>query len=184
MVASRNSVYDFIDRTKRNLKKIDDSVQEDPHSFFEVTQLINSAVGLLMFPGEDYLNSLPDLPLENFLEAKHMPRVLYGNYNFGSLADAVKKIRNSIAHYNVEFVNYNNEIKGLYLWNMPHPDAKKPDLVIYLSVASLKEIFKEATRAYLKISQVNSAEFERNRRLSLIEEVLGKELRITNPSSY
>ena len=42
------TVRHFAERTLKNLKTIDDLSKEAPKKYFEVTQLVNSAIGLRM----------------------------------------------------------------------------------------------------------------------------------------
>lgn len=183
MVESRNTVHDFIDRTNRNLKNVDRAVQCDPKAFFEVTQLINSAIGLLMFPNEVYLNQLPDTRVEDILNPEHLPKIIYGDAKLGTLQDSVKKIRNALAHYNVEFTNKNNSIVGLYLWTFAHPKEKVPELVVYISIESLRAIFEAASKAYIKATKTNKNINNQDSQLDKLEKIIGKSLRITNPSA-
>lgn len=51
----KNPVIDFAERTKVNLEIIRDQLNTKPPSeVFEVTQLVNSMMGLLIFPKEEY----------------------------------------------------------------------------------------------------------------------------------
>src|SRR5690606_17283867 len=62
-------VVDFMRRTKTNLIYIDRQVAvrkrrgEKPH-LYEVTQLINSALGVFIFPSEEILSKLIEIPLK------------------------------------------------------------------------------------------------------------------------
>ncbi|NMC57860.1 MAG: hypothetical protein GYA51_00475 [Candidatus Methanofastidiosa archaeon] len=53
-----NLVVDFITRTKMNLEFIENQALKN-NKVFEVTQLINSMLGLLVFPCETYINLIP-----------------------------------------------------------------------------------------------------------------------------
>jgi hypothetical protein len=192
MTASRNAVSDFIERTERNLKTVDKINENDKNegvkhaTFFEVTQLLNSAVGLLMFPTEAYLNKLPNITIDDFFKQNKIEpndfKILHGDAKLLSVRDAVKKIRNAVAHYNVEFENSNNQIVGIYAWNFPH-QTNEPDVVFYMNINALKGIFKGISKAYKKIIKLDNNGQNDTQGLEKIERILNKKLRFTNPVS-
>jgi hypothetical protein len=55
-------VKDFAERTMANLKTIE-RMHQDGRPVFETTQLINSCLGLLVFPQQTYVDSIPKLSL-------------------------------------------------------------------------------------------------------------------------
>ena len=55
-------IIDFAKRTRANLEFIE-AAEKDGQSVFEVTQLANSLLGLLIFPKERYMDSIPNTPL-------------------------------------------------------------------------------------------------------------------------
>ena len=70
MTSSRNTVLDFARRTKSNLNEIQHlqiAEQKDGSKpkYFEVTQLINSCIGLVIFPYEKAFNYLPNIDLQH-----------------------------------------------------------------------------------------------------------------------
>lgn len=54
-------VKDFAERTLVNLRQIE-SLSESGYEAYEVTQLINSLLGLLIFPKERFHESIPEIP--------------------------------------------------------------------------------------------------------------------------
>ena len=56
-------VLDFALRTRKNLEAIE-ALQRLDAGVFEVTQQINSMLGLLVFPQQEYVESIPKTPLE------------------------------------------------------------------------------------------------------------------------
>ena len=105
--------------------------------------MINSLLGLLVFPQQRYLNSIPQLPLEELYESG-WPRIkiISGASDCTDLKQLVRYLRNSIAHFNVEFI-------GL-------PGAGKSHIKRNL-VAALKLTDKEryitAEEAFLQVSK-------------------------------
>lgn len=62
----------FIYRTRENLRVIEDLAQRpNPQcgQVYEVTQLINSLLGLIVFPHEAFPSSIPDERLDDLAEA-------------------------------------------------------------------------------------------------------------------
>ena len=115
-------VSDFADRTRRNLEVID-RLKDDPESdVFEVTQLINSMLGLLVFPRENFLDRIPEIPLAE-LKQRGWPQIreITTEESFDppeNLRELVRYLRNSIAHLNIEFRPENGVIRGITVWKM------------------------------------------------------------------
>ena len=55
-------VADFAQRTRTNLRALE-RLRAQGHEVFEVTQLINSMLGLLVFPREEFVGRIPRIPL-------------------------------------------------------------------------------------------------------------------------
>lgn len=111
-------VRDFAKRTRHNLELIRDHRQQGNEAY-EVTQLINSMLGLLVLPKEHYYENIPLTSLDK-LRAEGWPKpVLEGELKKKPkhLRDLIRLLRNSIAHFNVEFTETNGEIDGVVLSN-------------------------------------------------------------------
>jgi len=110
-------VRDFAQRTRHNLKVIR-TRRAAGDEVYEVTQLINSLLGLLVLPKEHYYKSIPTTSLEQ-LRADGWPApVLEGDFKSPKhLRDLVRLLRNSVAHFNVEFVAPQGEIERVILSN-------------------------------------------------------------------
>ncbi len=137
MVTSRNTVHDFARRTLKNLEAIEEMARKDPNDYFEVTQLINSAIGLLIFPKEVDYDSIPEIALDNLPMEIPLPKILHGRLPKDNLRELVRYLRNGFAHYNVEFENFNNQIVGVYIWN---GEGGGVDWVAYTSVDDLRKL--------------------------------------------
>lgn len=129
-----NVIYDFINRTRANLRLIEEHSAKAPQSddegliegndkeakAFEVTQLVNSLLGLVVFPQQHYRDQIPEEPLSK-LEAMGWPKPLVkGKFpdDLNNPADLMRYVRNSIAHFNIEFTSSNNQtIDGIRVWN-------------------------------------------------------------------
>jgi len=113
-----NVILDFARRTRANLEHLELAKQRG-EKVFEVTQLANSLLGLLVFPKEHYVRSIPRTPLIDLVD-QGWPRVrtTQGALPQEDLRSLITMLRNSIAHCNVEFLSDpTGEMVGIRLWN-------------------------------------------------------------------
>ncbi|MFZ4288268.1 HEPN family nuclease [Variovorax sp. HJSM1_2] len=111
-------VEDFANRTRSNLLALR-RLQESGVEIFEVTALVNSMLGLLVFPQQSYVDALPEVPLDELeREGWPIPR-LDGNYpQAKNLKQLVRYLRNAVAHFNMKFnAGSDGQIAGLTIWN-------------------------------------------------------------------
>lgn len=135
-------VRDFAARTRANLdvlRKLQRSQKEI--EVYEVTQLINSMLGLLVFPEQRYLSRIPQIPLRELTDRGWPIPKIIGDYpQVRDLKALIKYLRNAIAHCNVRFVsNESRQIIGLQVWNIP-PRGNKPNWKAELSLADIEKI--------------------------------------------
>lgn len=111
-------IIDFARRTRENLEYIEQA-HANGAKVYEVTQLCNSLLGLLVFPREYYMQSIPETPLGDLVEQGWPDiRTTHGELPQDDLRSLMQMLRNSIAHCNVEFcADDAGEIRGLKLWN-------------------------------------------------------------------
>lgn len=123
MTEIRELVKEFGERTLSNL----DFVQRHAgrSDVYEITQLWNSLSGLLVLPYEHEVNAIqatlteaaglgwPELsetlPLDDAQSAST------------DLADQIRRLRNAVSHYNVEFLSDRGSIIGVKVWNHQLP---------------------------------------------------------------
>lgn len=61
----QNVVKDFARRTRQNLDLLRNIQKQHPElEIYEVTQLVNSMLGLLVFPQQQYIRDVPAIPLD------------------------------------------------------------------------------------------------------------------------
>jgi len=118
-------VIDFARRTRANLEFIENS-RKLGEEVFEVTQLANSLLGLLVFPREHYMGSIPDTPLPELVEQGWPEvRITHGQLPENTLKELMRMLRNSIAHCNVEFLVGDEldfpTIRGRGKWRVFYP---------------------------------------------------------------
>lgn len=100
----RNTLFDFIRRTEANLMIIEKGASKSKNEYFEVTQLLNSMLGLLMFPAEHDLAHVEKVELES-IEGFKPPKLLHGRLREENIIGLIRYMRNSVAHYNVGSVD-------------------------------------------------------------------------------
>ena len=191
MTSSRNTVLDFARRTKSNLEEIQQLQAEEQKlgskpKYFEVTQLINSCIGLVIFPYEKAFDYLPEVSLDQipiYQEVLILHSVKKNEPK--TLKQLIKKMRNSFAHQNMCFKNYNNQIVGVHLWGYSGLNTGKkspPDWVVYLKIDVLEKLVAEIVKYFERIDKDLSSNEED---LISIGRVLGiEDISLTNPSSF
>ncbi len=112
-------VKDFARRTRDNLIAVD-QLKAEGHNVYELTQLVNSMLGLLIFPQQKYVNKIPKTSLAVLAHAGWpIPRVRGNFKQVKDLNQLIRYLRNAISHFNVEFLDSGGEdIKTIRLWNM------------------------------------------------------------------
>lgn len=131
-------VKDFARRTRKNLDLLQSLPQKHPDmKTYEVTQLINSMLGLLVFPQQRYVASIPKTPLCKLAQQGWpIPKVVDGYPPANNLNQLIRYLRNAIAHFNIEFLSDQNlQIRGLRVWNVrqrksQHETTWKAELTI------------------------------------------------------
>ena len=110
-------VRDFARRSRRNLDFIREA-RKRGEEVYEVTQLVNSMLGLLVLPKERYLQNIPDVSLDDLRRDGWPEPVLNGKFSrVTGLRDLVGALRHSVAHFNIEFTETGGEIDGIQMSN-------------------------------------------------------------------
>ena len=111
-------VKDFAVRTKHNMAVLMEC-QEQGVEVFEVTQLINSCLGLLVLPRERYMHEIPKIPIKELEEdGWPIPKVTPKSSQVKNLNELISYLRHAIAHGNIEFQGgNNNKIFAIKVWN-------------------------------------------------------------------
>ncbi len=144
----KDLVRDFIERTKANLVLVRSAVNTGQKAY-EVTQLINSMLGLLVFPKEEFYNEIPNKKLADLeREGWPIPQVR-GNYpQVKNLKQLARYLRNGISHFNLRFTETGGHVDGLIIWNVP-PNGKK-NWKAELKIEELEGITDKFTQLLLK----------------------------------
>jgi len=130
-------IVDFAKRTRANLEFIERAAGSD---VFEVTQLFNSMLGLLVFPQQSYMDPIPQTPLQE-LVASGWPRIkiLIGDPSYENLRQLIRMLRNGVSHCNVTFIaDDQNRLTGLRIWN--HKNVRKKLLKNWEAELSIEDL--------------------------------------------
>ncbi len=133
-------IADFARRTEANLRTIRLLAREGRATpAFEVTQLVNSMLGLLVFP--QYLDRIPETPIADLASNGWPIPEVVGDYpQVPDLRQLVRMLRNAITHCNLRFEpGAGNEIAALTVWNT-QPRTGKVTWKARLTVADLDAI--------------------------------------------
>jgi len=143
-----NLVKDFANRTRINLSIIKDKAEADQNAY-EVTQLINSMLGLLVFPREEFFEKIPETNLKNLeKDGWPIPRIR-GKYKQASnLKQLIRYLRNGIVHFNINFTETYGVIDGLIIWNKSLKGMKNWE--VELKIKELDAFTDRITRLILK----------------------------------
>jgi hypothetical protein len=137
-----NLVRDFAIRTRKNLDALR-AIQQSQSApeVYEVTQLINSMLGLLVFPQQRYVDRIPRVPLDELSEQGWpIPKVIGDYPQVANLHQLVRHLRNAIAHFNLEFMSDGlGKIDGLKVWNT---DPRRNNIVTWKAELTIGDIEK------------------------------------------
>ncbi|PKL50857.1 MAG: hypothetical protein CVV37_06975 [Nitrospira bacterium HGW-Nitrospira-1] len=131
-------IRDFAIRTKRNLAIIE-QLHKNGMEAYETTQLVNSCLGLLVFPQQRFIKRIPETPIEQLIqEGWPVPQVTGQFPQVANLNELIRYLRNAIAHFNIQFIgDSENQIRLLRVWNTR---GGTKTWEAELSVADLKKI--------------------------------------------
>jgi hypothetical protein len=118
-------IRDFARRTKANLTAIE-CLRANGQEVYEVTQLVNSMLGLLVFPQQEFVDRIPETPLEQLRQDGWPVPEVRGHFRqVSDLRQLIRYLRNAVAHFNVYFLgDGERQIRVLRVWN-ENPSGKK-----------------------------------------------------------
>ena len=130
-----NVVKDFAKRTKHNLSLIQEHHKKGNEAY-EVTQLINSCLGLLVLPQQNFIRSIPETPIDELIDEGWIIPTVDGNYpQVKNLNELMRYMRNAIAHCNIEFIsNSEDQLESIKIWN------ENRNRIIWKATLGLKEL--------------------------------------------
>lgn len=132
-------IKDFATRTKANIEEL----QGSP---YEVTQLINSMVGLLIIPEQKQFKKIVDSLVETDLWNQIVNCITVNTYTTSiNLQQICRHLRNSIAHSSIDFEAIKPSIKTQPLiihsisFTDSNPRNKSEKIMIKMPISLLKE---------------------------------------------
>ncbi len=149
---------DFIERTDVNLDFIRAAHANDK-KVFEVTQFINSMLGLLVFPKER-LDDLIDKkkPLNTYRQdGWEIPEPTIGDKPYwNNLYDFIRHMRNGVSHSHIKFSsNDNKEVSGMTIWDTPSGSNNK-NWEVNFTIEQLKFFTEKMTCYFLTLGSESS----------------------------
>jgi hypothetical protein len=101
-LASRNESMGFAERTKKNLQHVQKAFDAG-HDVHVVTQVVNSLLGLVVFPWESHLDEVVQaMPLAE-LERQGWPRWEITKGSCATLGELIRHLRNGASHRDIWF---------------------------------------------------------------------------------
>ena len=128
---------DFAKRTLQNLDYVQEQALRGVAGVYEVTQLWNSLLGLIVLPHERVIKRLPTTPMVDFSPQGWPLLTTVGNEPT-SVQELVNWLRNSVAHFNVEFnAGTDGEIASVTMWNA---NTRSPHSRVWEGVITIREL--------------------------------------------
>lgn len=90
---------------------------EDEPILYEITQVVNSLLGLAIIPKERDLKQIPRTDFGE-LKARGWPAFEAGE-KYTNLQDLVEGIRHAVAHFRIQFEPCGGEIRRIIMFNRP-----------------------------------------------------------------
>lgn len=110
---------EFISRTKKNLDFVTEHASSHPGEVYEITQFMNSLLGLLVFPRQWFLDDIPELTLDELERAGwKVPKIDYWEQREQNLKQLVRCLRNSVSHAGISFESSTAEIEFINFVNI------------------------------------------------------------------
>lgn len=133
----------FAERTLGNLTYIEEA-EQNGEQVYDATQLINSLLGLIVFPRERDFDSIPTTPLR---ELEGWPEI-HQSKGCNNLRQFCRKLRNAVAHCNIlllgekviEGIHFQNIYKGSLTWEHSFSCEEVRQIAVNLNDLLHKEI--------------------------------------------
>lgn len=131
---------DLAKRTLQNLDYVQEQALRGEEGVYEVTQLWNSLLGLIVLPHERVIRRLPTTPTTptNELSPQGWPLLTTAGNEPTTVQELVRCLRNAVAHFNVEFnAGTDGEIASVTMWN---GNPRSPHSRVWEGVVTLREL--------------------------------------------
>lgn len=102
-------LQNFAERTQINLQAIR-HLKDNGGDVYEVTQFINSLLGLLIFPRERFFQYIPAINHNQMHQAGWpLPQVAHPFRQVNNPRQLIRRLRNGIVHCNIKFLSENSD---------------------------------------------------------------------------
>lgn len=139
---------DFISRTLKNLEKYTGS--------FEVTNLINNCLGLIIIPKQIMNGNISDYKFDdkNSDYGITQKNILFESNNDYSLSNVLRHIRNGLAHGRIEQKSKDKKIVGLRIHDKPN-ETSSENFVIDFTIDEFRNFAISIAKMFSKSSNTN-----------------------------
>jgi HEPN pEK499 p136 len=138
-MGTKNYVKDLIDRTLCNLRFIEKSSKNKDNNVYEVTQLVNSLLILIILPKEfvdkNKIGDIRGKKLKELIELGYPGEFIA---KFSDLGDLLEKMRHSIAHVDFKIKNENKLMSSVNFLNHDPAQKMKKTLDVTISIEDLR----------------------------------------------
>jgi hypothetical protein len=165
----------LLKRTLSNLEHLDRLAKDEEsrdvlperRTAFPVTQLINSLLGLVVFPKENYSKAVPEKKLADLIDdgwpqveisypspSCSRPKRGRNHKRCETLNELVRVLRNGTSHFNIEFKNNpgTEQIEVISFSNRC-PDCEKLTTTVRLSIHQVRDIAGRYSRLIIEHSE-------------------------------
>ena len=154
------SYLSFARRTKRNLDFILQASGDPKLQVFEVTQLVNSLLGLLLFPRSHTWGYLRSYKLDQ-LDPQDWPNLtnqstVHDKLLVDNLEQVLQEMRNAVAHNDLKFISgRNDEIECIVFRNINSKNRIKlyKEWVLELTLRDLRLLLDSLLSEYERIAE-------------------------------
>ena len=145
----KDLVRDFAERTRSNIELVQAAANTGQEAY-EVTQLINSMLGLLVFPQQEFYDKIPKTILPDLeKEGWPIPRVRNNYQQVSNLEQLARYLRNGITHFNLRFTETDGHVDGLIIRNVLRNGNKNWEAE--LKIEELEGLTDRFTQLLLKL---------------------------------
>ena len=108
---------EFIARTQKNLRAIE-CLKEKGGEVYEVTQLLNSMLGLLIFPRARFFEKIQDKSWD-LMDKEGWPLPSGDKAHVSDLEELIRHMRNAVAHCKFNLTTDHDEISSIEFRDIP-----------------------------------------------------------------
>ncbi len=147
-------IKDFVVRTNKNLEYIEEK-KENGDEVYEVTQLVNSFLGLIVFPKEkawDQIRKIQDF--QSIMDNIEFD-IRINTYSYKrrcmNLKNFVYHVRNAVAHGGIELFHDNNEIKSIAFYDcIKNKRRIVEEFNIVMDISQIREFVKLFSEKFIE----------------------------------